>query len=268
MEKDSKKITVANPDYAIWRVHDQHVLTYQVMSLSREVLVGVASNTTSVDMWAVICKTFASQSHSRVLHLHNQLVATLKGDQSITTYFSTMRGYVDEMATAGKPLDDDDVVSYILNGLDADYNSLIEQANGMAETISHETLYSHLLDTEAHLVAQKAQRKQKEQYHMLANATACGSNNNGKQQHHGGFQGNRGGGRSSGRSFGNPNSPYKDHQCQVYGKLGHTTLRCWKRFDKNFTSPDRLANATTSSYNLDPTWCADSVATDHITGDG
>jgi hypothetical protein len=27
---------------------------------------------------------------------------------------------------AGKVLDDDDIISYILNGLDADYNSLIE----------------------------------------------------------------------------------------------------------------------------------------------
>jgi hypothetical protein len=31
-----------------------------------------------------------------------------------------MRGYADEMAATGKPIDDDDVVSYILNGLDAD----------------------------------------------------------------------------------------------------------------------------------------------------
>jgi hypothetical protein len=59
-----------------------------------------------------------------------------------------MRGYTDEMAAAEKPLDNDDVISYILNGLDADYNSLIEQVNGMMETISPRTLYSWLLDTE------------------------------------------------------------------------------------------------------------------------
>jgi hypothetical protein len=52
------------------------------------------------------------------------------------------------MAAAEKALDDDDVISYILNGLDADYNSLIEQVNGMMETISPRTLYSWFLDTE------------------------------------------------------------------------------------------------------------------------
>jgi Na+/H+ antiporter NhaB len=98
-----------------------------------------------------------------------------------------MCGYADEMAVARKLPDDDDVISYILNSLDADYNSLIEQLNGMVEVISPEELYSCLLDTEARLVAQKAQREQKEQYHMLANAIARGSNNNSKQQHHGSF---------------------------------------------------------------------------------
>jgi Na+/H+ antiporter NhaB len=98
-----------------------------------------------------------------------------------------MCGYADEMAVARKLPDDDDVISYILNSLDADYNSLIEQVNGMVEVISLEELYSCLLDTEARLVAQKAQREQKEQYHMLANAIARGSNNNSKQQHHGSF---------------------------------------------------------------------------------
>jgi hypothetical protein len=41
-------------------MRDQHVLTYLVTSLSREVLAGVASNTTAADMWVAISKTFAS----------------------------------------------------------------------------------------------------------------------------------------------------------------------------------------------------------------
>jgi hypothetical protein len=61
IEKDSKKkVVIPNPDHAVWRVRDQHMLTYLVTSLSREVLAGVASNTTVADMWATICKTFAS----------------------------------------------------------------------------------------------------------------------------------------------------------------------------------------------------------------
>jgi hypothetical protein len=274
IEKDSKKLIVPNPDYVVWRVRDQHILTYLVTSLSWEVLAGVASNATATTMWAVISQSFASQSRSRVLHLHNQLVATCKGDMSIASYFSTMRGYADKMAAAGKPIDDDDVVSYILNGLDADYNSLIEQVNGMTETISPETLYSRLLDTEAWVTSQKMQR---EQYHMVANAAAWGGGGGGgnRQANHDGYHGNRSGsgGSNSNRNNGggghpgNPNNPYKDHQCQVCGKLGHTSLHCWKRFNKNYNGPDKVANATSTSYNLDPAWYADSATTDNITGD-
>jgi hypothetical protein len=185
-------------------------------------------------------------------------------------YFSTMHGYVDEMAAVEKALDDGEIVSYILNGMDADYNSLIEHVNGMIDPISPETLYVRLLDTEVCLAVQKAQRDQKEQYHMLANAAARGGNGGNKQQTRGGHQGFHGGpGRNNGGNGhpGYPNNPNHDHQCQVCGKLGHTVLRCWKRFNKNYSSPEKTVNSVVASYNLDLVSYADSATTDHITGD-
>jgi hypothetical protein len=108
IEKDLK-VVIPNPNYVVWRVRDQHMLTYLVTSLSREVLAGVASNTTVADMWTAISKTFAFQCQARILQLRNQLVATKKGDMMVPAYFSTLHGYVDEMAAAGKALDDDDI---------------------------------------------------------------------------------------------------------------------------------------------------------------
>jgi hypothetical protein len=67
-----------------------------------------------------------------------------KGEMS--TYFSTTRGCADEMTVAKKPLDDGDIVSYILNGLDAGYNSLIEQVNDMADLIG-QRLCTHVFLT-------------------------------------------------------------------------------------------------------------------------
>jgi hypothetical protein len=45
---------------------------------------------------------------------------------------------------------------------------------------------------------------------------------------------------------------YKDHQCQICGKLSHTALRCWKHFDKGYNGPKKTAHAATTSYTLDP----------------
>jgi hypothetical protein len=62
VEKDSKKMEVANPDYVTWHVRDQYVLTYLVTSLSREVLAGIPSCSTAAGLWTAITRSFASQS--------------------------------------------------------------------------------------------------------------------------------------------------------------------------------------------------------------
>jgi hypothetical protein len=42
-----------------------------------------------------------------------------------------MRDYANDMAAVGKALEDDDVVSHILNGLDTEYNLLIKHVNAI-----------------------------------------------------------------------------------------------------------------------------------------
>jgi hypothetical protein len=103
---------------------------------------------------------------------------------------------------------------------------------------------------------------------MMVHVAARGNNNSDSKLHCSGFQNHRGGGRSNGGSgHGNPNNSYKDHQCQVCVKLGHTALLCWKHFDKGYNGSEKMAHAATSSYTLDLAWYANSAATDHITGD-
>jgi hypothetical protein len=53
------------------------------------------------------------------------LATTQKGAMSITEFITKMSALGDEMATAGKPLDDEEMVSYILTGLDIEYNLVV-----------------------------------------------------------------------------------------------------------------------------------------------
>jgi hypothetical protein len=41
-------------------------------------------------------------------------------------YYAKMKGFADEISAAGKPLEDEDFVTYVLVGLDQDYNSVVE----------------------------------------------------------------------------------------------------------------------------------------------
>jgi hypothetical protein len=61
-----------------------------------------------------------------------------------------MKGFADEMAAAGKPLEDEDFISYVLTCLDQDYNSFVENVTGKTE-ISLSSLFSQFLAAEARL---------------------------------------------------------------------------------------------------------------------
>jgi hypothetical protein len=53
------------------------------------------------------------------------------------------------MVAAGKKLDDDDVVSYILTWLDAKCDDLVENVNSRIDSISMSDLFAQLLSAEA-----------------------------------------------------------------------------------------------------------------------
>lgn len=143
-----------------------------------------------------------------------------------------MRGYAEEMAAAGKKLEDDDIISYILAGLDSDYNSFVENVSNRVEPIGLSTLYSQLL------FAEKQKQDGHNSYQMSANAATRGN--------HGGYRGrsSRGGdggcGMSTGQGGGgrpiggctDPRSGINNKpKCQICDEPGHIAKCCWYRYD-------------------------------------
>jgi hypothetical protein len=55
--------------------------------------------------------------------------------------------------------------------------------------------------------------------------------------------------------------------CQVCKKKGHTTDRCWYRFDEDYVLEERVVAAAATGSHGDANWYTDSGATDHIIGD-
>jgi hypothetical protein len=131
-EKDSSPFA-ENPAYADWIAMDQQILSYLINTLSKEVLTQIISKTTSHEAWTVLENMFSSQSRSRINNLRIQLAKASKGNMTVAAYFTKMTGYADELAAARKPLTEDEVVSYILAGLEGDYNSLIATIDAQKE---------------------------------------------------------------------------------------------------------------------------------------
>ena len=68
---------------------------------------------------------FTSMSRARTVNTRIALATTKKGNLSMAEYVAKMRSLADEIASAGKAIDDDELVSYILAGLDFDYNPIV-----------------------------------------------------------------------------------------------------------------------------------------------
>jgi hypothetical protein len=64
------------------------------------------------------------------------LTTSWKGSQSVAEYYTKMRSYADELATSDHPLGDEEFVSYILAGLNEDFDPMVSAVIAHVEPIS------------------------------------------------------------------------------------------------------------------------------------
>jgi hypothetical protein len=195
------------------------------------------------------------------------LATTQKGSSSAAEYVAKMKTLADEMASAGKKLDDEELISYILAGLDYEYNSLVSSIAARVEPVTLDDMYSQLLAFETRLELQNGAQTHAAGLSVPPPHASVNSASRGR----GGFSRGRGGRNSrgsfgaGGRGRGDPSKPRnKFPPCQLCGKTNHPVFKCFKRFDPSYMGDERSPNAVTS-YGVDYNWYADSGATDHVT---
>jgi hypothetical protein len=172
-----------------------------------------------------------------------------------------MKYLTDDMASAGKKHDDEELISYVLAGLDYEYNSLVSSIVARVEPITFGELYSQLLSFETRLQLQGVGGQ------ALSSSNSATHGRDGFSRGHGGH-GPGGGFTPGGRGCGDQSYKPKNKfpLCQLCGRTNHTVFKCYKRFDPTYMGEEKSANAA-RSYEVDSNWYADSGATDHITGE-
>jgi hypothetical protein len=116
--------------------------------LSKDVLVQVSSCNTAAEAWAMIQGMYASQTQSRSVNTRIALATTRKGTSTVIEYFDKMKALGDEMAASGRPLDEEELIEYIITGLDNEYTPLVSALCARKEPISVSELYSQMLNFE------------------------------------------------------------------------------------------------------------------------
>ncbi|KAK1602850.1 hypothetical protein QYE76_016332 [Lolium multiflorum] len=123
-ENDGKKKKIPNPDYASWVSRDSTVLGWILNSLSPKILAHTIGVDSTAAVWATITKVCGSSSRSKINQLRGALGSTKKLELTASAFFAKMKGFASELAAAGKPVPEDEMIGYIVNGLDGSYNSL------------------------------------------------------------------------------------------------------------------------------------------------
>ncbi|KAF3784912.1 Retrovirus-related Pol polyprotein from transposon TNT 1-94 [Nymphaea thermarum] len=148
-----------NPAFIEWEKMDQLLLGWLISSLTDVVHSQIVGLKTSHEVWSALRRMYAAHSRSRIQRLRAQLQSIRKGTDSIANYFHKVKGIVHQLALASKPVDNDDLMSYILAGLPThEYGALRTSLNTRVEQIELEELLSLLLIHEAQCEANEPER--------------------------------------------------------------------------------------------------------------
>jgi hypothetical protein len=148
-QDDDKKILVPNPEYEDWLAGDQQVFSFLFASVSKETLVRIATATTAVEAWQKLEDQFTSQTLACTINTRMALANTCKGNSYVADYLAKMQGLANNMAAAGKSLDDEDLVQYILAGLDEEYDSVVNSILARPQAITVSELAAQMLSFKA-----------------------------------------------------------------------------------------------------------------------
>jgi hypothetical protein len=232
--------------------------------MTKDVLKDVITATSSKEVWDSLQRKFSSSTRARTVQICVELATTKKRDMTAADYYRKIIGLANELAAANATLTDDEVLSYLLSGLPAEYDPFVTSMTTKTDPITLDDVYAHLMAFEARQLQHQAEL----QLNAGASANYAGRGGHGDRGHGRSYRGRfapRGGAPS--KSSGGRGSSSRP-PCQICGKVGHTAIKCWHQMDESYCEePSTTALAATTSYKVDPNWYLDTGATDHITSD-
>nr|CAC37623.1 copia-like polyprotein [Arabidopsis thaliana] len=268
---------VPNPQYEDWFCTDQLVRSWLFGTLSEEVLGHVHNLTTSRQIWISLAENFNKSSIAREFSLRRNLQLLTKKDKSLSVYCRDFKIICDSLSSIGKPVEESMKIFGFLNGLGREYdpittviqsslsklpaptfNDVISEVQGFDSKLQS---YDDTVSVNPHL-AFNTER---------SNSGAPQYNSNSRGRGRSGQNRGRGGYSTRGRGFSQHQSasPSSGQRpvCQICGRIGHTAIKCYNRFDNNYQSevPTQAFSALRVSDETGKEWYPDSAATAHIT---
>jgi hypothetical protein len=174
------------------------------------------------------------------MQIHYQLATLRKGNSPIAYYFHRFTNLADTLVAVDHPLNDFEMISFLLVALGSDYDSFVTLVNTRVEPLSIEDLYGHLLAHELRLIQNQPSvdlSVAAANYAHKGFLPRGGRGGHSPTTNHAGRTSSPGQHTNRGRGRGCGNSSYNSRPiCQVCGKLGHIALTCYHRFDNTYAN--------------------------------
>ncbi|KAJ0098197.1 hypothetical protein Patl1_28420 [Pistacia atlantica] len=150
VDSDGKVTSDINPAYLVWQKKDQFILAWLNATLSEKVLSTVYGLTTSKQVWNTLSTRFASRSRFKISHLKRQLQTLQQGTKNCSDYLLTTKNWADQLSATGKPIENDDLISYVVGGLNPIFTPFITILNFATRdhSISFDDFQTKLLNFE------------------------------------------------------------------------------------------------------------------------
>ncbi|KAL0642716.1 hypothetical protein Bca4012_041006 [Brassica carinata] len=137
-----------NPLFAPWKRQDIMLYSAILGTLSPNVQPIVSSATTTKEIWTVLAGTYGTHSRRRIKQIKQELKRSVKGTQTVDEYMKSIIKTADELAVLGAPVEHEDLLDIITDGLGDDYRAIVEMVNGRDIPITLDELHEKLVERE------------------------------------------------------------------------------------------------------------------------
>ncbi|KAG8477612.1 hypothetical protein CXB51_030157 [Gossypium anomalum] len=224
---DDAGVSQTNPEFDRFEQQDSALASWLLSSVSPSVLPHLIGLNTSSQIWNALVGVYGSKYTSQLMFYRRALHSQRKADLSMREFLMKVKSFCDRLAGCGEIISEQEHVTAILNGLPADYESVVTIITASPVPYSVQGITTMLLDAEAcQQLTQLTMMDSPSSANTVSNAPAVSASNSPPSYRPNSNSRGRGRGRFSSSRV----------QCQLYGRSGHLVDWCYHRFDTTYKS--------------------------------
>ncbi|GKV43628.1 hypothetical protein SLEP1_g50892 [Rubroshorea leprosula] len=139
------------PSYSLWARQDQLIRHALITLVSESITPYIAAVATAQQAWETLARLYANRSRTRVITLKEHLQNMCCDGRSVSEYLRALKSMADELGTIDRPLTDDDLTVYILNGLGPEFREIAASLRTRDSSLSFDDLHDRLVAHEESL---------------------------------------------------------------------------------------------------------------------